>query len=78
MSSDESGSDGEDSEPHLDENLPCTHTFKVDCDIDITSQVLRDMVSTEHSVGPLIPLQCTSFNVREAPETSGAQPDWDW
>ena len=75
MSDDESNSEGEDSEPHLDEILlPWAPTFKVDHDIDMTSQALRDMVSTEHSVGPSVHPQSTSSDVHEAPRTSSAQP----
>ena len=79
LSDDESASEGEDSKPHWDEILPPrAPTFEVDRDIDMTSQALRDMVSTEHSVGPSVHPQCTPSDVREAPRTSGAQPDWDW
>ena len=79
LSDDESDSEGEDSEPHWDEILlPRALTFEVDHDIDMTSQALRDMVSTEHSVGPSVHSQSTSSDVREAPRTSSAQPDWDW
>ena len=66
FSDDESDSEGEDSEPCWDEILPPqAPTFKVDCGIDITSQALWDMVSTEHSVGPSAPPQCTSSNVHK-------------
>ena len=79
LSDDESDSESEDSEPHWDEILlPHAPTFEVDRDIDMTSQALQDMVSTEHSVGPSVHLQSTSSDVHEAPRTSSVQPDWDW
>jgi hypothetical protein len=60
---------------------PRAITFEIDPDIDITSQALRDMVSTEHSVGQSAsPPQPASANhgISEAREASSVRPNWNW
>ena len=60
---------------------PWAITFKIDPDIDITSQALWDMVSTEHSVGQSAsppPPASANHGISEAHEASSVWPNWNW
>jgi hypothetical protein len=49
--------------------------FEIDLDIDIRSPALRDMVSVDPIVREPVP---QPFAHTAAPDTSNAEPDWNW
>ena len=72
--SDSDNDDDTDSEADINDERPPPRAlaFEIDPDIDITSQALRDMISTDQIVGQ-------SSHVQSAPaNSSDMAPDWDW
>jgi hypothetical protein len=72
-------SDGVESDDDEAENaahqLPQALAFEIDPDIDINSQALIDMVSTNPNVVEAVP---QLFTPAMAPETFTVDPNWDW
>jgi hypothetical protein len=54
---------------------PQALAFEIDPDIDINSQALIDMVSTNPNVVEAVP---QLFTPAMAPETFTVDPNWDW
>ena len=77
LSDSDSDDDDTDSEADIHDKRPPPRalTFEIDPDVDITSQALRDMISTDQSVGQSSQAQSAPAN---SSDTSGTVPDWDW
>jgi hypothetical protein len=73
----DSDSDNTDNEADVNDERPPPRalTFEIDPDVDITLQALRDMVSTDESVGHSSQVQSAPAN---SSDTSGTIPDWYW
>ena len=80
LSDAEFNSEDEGDDIDLDTPIPLHGiTFEINTDINITSQALRDMVATEHSVQmSAAPQPSAPTKACNDQEKVAAQPDWNW